>query len=90
MFQSILEKIAKQETHPKPRKQALNLIQSARRIEEQAAEFIGQKLHYFVGKCDWCGRTDVQVVHTYDTEINVAGEAKRFGQICDGCNQPET
>lgn len=86
-FQPVLEKIAKQETHPRLRQRALNLIQSARRIEEQKAEFMGQGLHYLEGKCDWCGRTDVGVVHTYDTEIKVAGEPKRFGQICNDCNQ---
>ena len=83
-LQPLLEKIAKEETDPKLRQRALDLIASTRRVEEQKAMLLGQKAHTFSGQCDWCGAANVPVSHDYETELEVGG-TKRFGLVCEAC-----
>ncbi|MBI1927757.1 hypothetical protein HYR99_26405, partial [Candidatus Poribacteria bacterium] len=46
---------------------------------------IGQKAHYFRGKCDWCGAANVLVTYVYDTEIELNNSLGRLGQVCEVC-----
>ena len=84
-LQPILEKIAKKETDPKLRQRALDLIQSAKQVEEKHRELVAQKADYFRGRCDWCGAAGVKVTYDYETELEGADGQKRFALMCPDC-----
>lgn len=84
-LQPVLEKIAKQETDPKLRQRAIDLIQEARQMLEKHRELVGQQADYFRGKCDWCGATETKVTYDYETEFESTGGDKRFALICADC-----
>ena len=83
-LQPLLEKIAKEETDPKLRQNALDLIAATRKVEEQKEMLLGQKAHTFSGRCDWCGTTNVPVSYDYETEFETNG-TKRFALVCEAC-----
>ena len=83
-LQPLLEKIAKEETDPKLRQRALDLIAATRKVEEQKEVLLGQKTHTFSGRCDWCGASNVPVSHDYETEFETSG-TKRFALVCEAC-----
>ena len=84
-LQPLLEKIAKEETDPKLRQRALDLIAATRKVEEQKEILLAQKAHTFRGRCDWCGEADVLVSYDYETEFEVNGNTKRFALVCEAC-----
>ena len=84
-LQPILEKIAKRETDSKLRQRAIDLIQSARQIEDRHQELVAQGADYFHGKCDWCGATDRKVTYDYETEFESTSGQKRFALMCSDC-----
>ncbi len=84
-LQPLLEKIAKEETDPKLRKRALDLIAATRKMEEQKGMLLKQGAHTFTGRCDWCGTANIQVSYDYETEFESKG-TKRFAVACDSCH----
>ncbi len=83
-LQSLLEKIAKEETDPRLRQRALDLIAETRKVEEEKEMLLAQKAHTFSGRCDWCGATNVPVSYDYETEFQTNG-TKRFALVCEAC-----
>ena len=83
-LEPLLEKIAKEETDPRLRQNALNLIAEKEKREEEKNVLVGMKADYFAGKCDWCSATNVPVTHDYETELEI-GNAKRFALTCENC-----
>ena len=83
-LQPLLEKIAKEETDPKLRQNALDLIASTRKVEEQKAALLSERAHTFSGRCDWCGTPNVPVSYDYETEFETNG-TKRFATVCETC-----
>ena len=84
-LQPLLEKIVKEETDPKLRQQALDLIAATRKVAEQQQVLLAQKAHTFSGRCDWCGAANVPVSHDYETEFETNG-TKRFVLVCEACD----
>ena len=85
-LQPLLEKIAKEETDPKLRQRALDLIAATRKVEEQKEALLAQKTHTFSGRCDWCGTSNVSVSYDYETEFETHG-TKRFALVCETCEK---
>ena len=83
-LQPLLERIAKEETDPRLRQNALDLIAATRKVEEQKEVLLGQKAHTFAGRCDWCGDSNVPVSYDYETEFETNG-TKRFAFVCETC-----
>ena len=83
-LEPLLEKIVKEETDPRLRQNALNLIAEKQKTEDRKSALVGMKVDYFDGKCDWCGATNVPVTHDYETELEV-GNTKRFALTCENC-----
>jgi len=86
-LRTVFEQIAQTETDAKLRQRAAALVQSAQKIQVEMAERIGQKAHYFRGKCDWCGAVNVLVTYVYDTEIEIESALGRLGQVCEVCER---
>ena len=83
-LQPLLERIAKEETDPKLRQNALDLIAATRKVEAQKEVLLGQNAHTFSGRCDWCGESNVSVSYDYETEFEANG-TKRFALVCEAC-----
>ncbi|MDE0012328.1 MAG: HEAT repeat domain-containing protein [Candidatus Poribacteria bacterium] len=83
-LQPLLERITKEETDPKLRQRALDLIAATRKVEEQKEVLLGQKAHTFRGRCDWCGESNVPVSYDHETELETNG-TKRFALVCEAC-----
>ena len=83
-LQPLLEKIVKEETDPKLRQRALDLIAATRKVEDQKEMLLAQKTHTFAGRCDWCGTSNVPVSYDYETEFETNG-TKRFALVCEAC-----
>ena len=83
-LQPLLEKIAKEETDPKLRQRALNLIAATRKVEDHKEALLAQKAHTFRGRCDWCGTSNVPVSYDHETEFETDG-TKRLALVCEVC-----
>ena len=83
-LQPLLEKIAKEETDPKLRQRALDLIAETRKVEDKKKMLLAQKADTFAGRCDWCGAANIPVRHDYETEFETNG-TKRFALVCAAC-----
>ena len=83
-LQPLLERITKEETDPKLRQRALDLIAATRKVEEQKKALMAQKAHTFRGRCDWCGASNVRVSYDHETEFETNG-IKRFALVCEAC-----
>ncbi|MCG9128297.1 HEAT repeat domain-containing protein [Candidatus Poribacteria bacterium] len=87
-LQPLLKKIIKNESDPKLRQKALDLIKTVQDVEDQKQELITKKADTFNGRCDWCGISNVSVRYDYETEFDENG-AKRLMLICDNCMKNE-
>ena len=83
-LQPLLEKITKEETDPKLRQRALDLIAATRKVEDQKEALLAQKAHTFRGRCDWCGASNVPVSYDHETEFETNG-TKRLALVCEAC-----
>ena len=69
---------------PKLRQSANSIIKKVQTVEEKKQDLLGQRHHYFTGKCDWCGDSTAKVCQLYDSKLEIEGTV-RLAQVCDDC-----
>ena len=80
----IMVEIAETEVDPKLRQSANSIIKKVQTVEEKKQDLLGQRHHYFTGKCDWCGDSTAKVCQLYDSKLEIEGTV-RLAQVCDDC-----